>query len=453
MPNKVTQRYTDHYRDNNSIIKELSSDFVYNEREKALRIFEEKGFPTRKNETYKYTDLESVFDNDLDMSVSHQVLEIDAENLFKCEVIKLDAHLALVVKGRMVSDSIQLDNGIIISSFKEASEKHSDIFNKYYNQIAQNEEDGSVAINTALALDGVFIYIPKNKTLDKPIQIVNLQIDGKQNNMTQMRHLVVAEENSEAKVIFCDDSFTCNQHLSNSVTEIFVDKNARLEVTKIQNEHNDAQNLSSTFVKQQEHSVVTSHTVSLLGGLIRNNLHMEMDGEYCEANAYGISLLDKKQKFDNHTYIHHAHPNCNSNQLYKNIVDDHAKGVFAGTVLVDKDAQQTNAFQANNNIILTDTAKMNTKPQLIIYADDVKCSHGATVGQLDENALFYMRARGIDHKDAKMLLMYAFADEVVSKISIEALRQNTEELVGRRLSGRLANCRTCAALLVEKANL
>ena len=178
-----------------------------------------------------------------------------------------------------------------------------------------------------------------------------------------------------------------------------------------------------------------------------------MDGEYCEANAYGIALIDKQQKVDTQTYIHHAKPNCNSNQLFKNIIDDAAKGVFAGTVLVDKDAQKTNALQSNNNIILTKTAKMNTKPQLIIYADDVKCSHGATVGQLDENAMFYMRARGIEEKDAKMLLMYAFADDVVKKMSIQSLKENTEDLIQRRLSGELSLCRNCSVRILQDTSI
>jgi Fe-S cluster assembly protein SufD len=279
--------------------------------------------------------------------------------------------------------------------------------------------------------------------------VVNLQIDGQNNNSIQLRNLVIAEDNTEVKVIFCDDSLSSNKHLTNTVTEVFVGKNARVEITKMQNEHNDSINISSTYFKQKDNSVATCHTTSLLGGLIRNNVNMIMDGEYCEANAYGIALIDKKQKVDTQTYIHHAKPNCNSNQLFKNIIDDAAKGVFAGTVLVDKDAQKTNALQSNNNIILTQTAKMNTKPQLIIYADDVKCSHGATVGQLDDNAMFYMRARGIEEKDAKMLLMYAFADDVIEKMSIQSLKENTEDLVRKRLSGELSLCKNCAARILS----
>ncbi len=455
MNNKITQKYVDYYQSTEADINQKSSELVNNQRQEALDNFKVWGIPNRKVEAYKYTNLEEVFDHNLDMSMAQRPLDVDVESLFKCDVLKLDAYLAIIAKGQYASKELLINNdeSIIVCSFKDAAKKHPAIFKKYYNTLAKEKEDGSVALNTAFAYDGVFIYIPKNKQVDKPIQVVNLQVDGKLDNAVQLRHLIVAEENAEAKIIFCDDSLTSNEHFSNTVTEVFVDKSARIEMDKMQNEHSRAVNISSTFVKQMERSVVTSNTISLLGGVVRNNLYVEMAGEHCEANAYGISLIDKQQKVDTHTYIHHAYPNCNSNQLYKNIIDDAGVGAFSGTVLVDKDAQKTNAFQSNNNIILTETAKMNTKPQLIIYADDVKCSHGATVGQLDENALFYLRARGIDARDAKMLLMYAFANEVVKKINIQSLRENTEDLVRKRLSGELSLCRNCSARILREADL
>ena len=455
MKDTVIKKYIDFYQASEDILKKESSEEINRHRQKALESFKKIGFPNKTDESYKYTDLEPLFAEDLEMSIQTQKLDIDAERIFKCDVLHLDAYLALFAKGQYISQEriISNDEGIIVCSFKEAAKEYPDLFKQYYNQLAKNETDGSVAINTALAFDGVFVYVPKSKQLDKPIQVVNLQIDGATNNSIQLRNLVIVEENAEAKIIFCDDSLTSNKHLTNTVTEVFVAKNARVEITKMQNEHNDSINISSTFFNQKDQSVATCHTVSLLGGLVRNNIDMVMDGEYCEANAYGIALIDKKQKVDTKTYIHHAKPNCNSNQLFKNIVDDSATGVFAGTVLVDKDAQQTSAMQSNNNIILTEQAKMKTKPQLIIFADDVKCSHGATVGQLDDNAMFYMRARGIEEKDAKMLLMYAFADDVVKKMSIQSLKENTEDLIQRRLSGELALCRNCTARIIKGSTI
>ena len=449
MSKKVTQKYIDFFKSSEAILNKQSANEVNRHRKEAIAYFEKLGFPTKSDERYKYNDLSEAFDNDLCMSVETPTLDIDVQSVFKCDVLHLNAYLALIAKGKYLSEGLKLNDGIIVCSFQDAARKHPQIFNKYYNQLAQQQVDGSVAINTALANDGVFVYVPKNKQVDKPVQVVNLQVDGKVNNSIQLRNLVVIEENAEAKIIFCDDSLTSNKHLTNAVTEVFVEKNARVEITKMQNEHNDSINISSTLIKQEESSVVTCQTTSLLGGLIRNNVYIKMNGERCEANAYGISLIDNKQLVDTHTYIHHAYPNCNSNQLFKNIIDDEGKGAFAGTVLVDKDAQNTDAVQSNNNIILTKTAKMKTKPQLIIYADDVKCSHGATVGQLDENALFYMRARGIKQKDAKMLLMYAFADDVVKKMSIKSLKENTEDLIRRRLSGELSLCRNCSTRILK----
>lgn len=451
---EITKKYIDYFKTSETELYNLSEEVVNNHRKEAFQSFQKLGLPDKSIETYKYTDIAKAFDNDLGMAVDTPELGIDVEAIFKCDILKLDAHLALIAKGKFASkEPVQIEKGVIVCSFKEASKKYKSIFSKYYNQIAKEKEDGTIALNTALAFDGVFIYIPKNVVLQKPIQVVNIQVDGKFNNSIQVRNLVVLEEHSEAKIIFCDDSLTSNPHLTNTVTEVFVGKSSNLEISKMQNEHNASINIASTLIKQEEHSVASMHNISLLGGLIRNNVYMEMTGEHCEANAYGISLIDKKQNVDTLTYIHHAFPNCNSNQLFKNIIDDAGVGVFSGTVLVDRDAQKTNAFQSNNNIILTDTAKMNTKPQLIIYADDVKCSHGATVGQLDENALFYMRARGIEEKDAKMLLMYAFAAEVIKKMSIESLRENTEDLVRRRLSGEFSLCRNCSTRILKDSNI
>ncbi|MBN2669540.1 MAG: Fe-S cluster assembly protein SufD [Bacteroidales bacterium] len=452
---EIEKKYIDFYIDHKAILDQQSSDIVNKHRTQAIENFKFLGLPTSNDERYKYTNLSKVFDQNFDMRVGEQIVDLNVESIFKCDVIRLDAYLALLAKGQYVTKErvVSHDESIIVCSLKEAAKKYSQLFEKYYNQLAPQREDGVIELNTALAFDGVFIYVPKGKVVDKPIQIVNLQVDGKENNAIQLRHLIVLEDRAEAKLIFCDDSLTSNEHLSSAVAEVFVGENAHLEMSKMQNEHNESRNISNTIVRQSAHSVVTSNTVSLLGGVIRNNLHIEMDGEYCEANAYGIALIDKAQKVDTFTYIHHAHPNCNSNQLYKNIIDDEAVGVFSGTVLVDKNAQKTNAFQANNNIILTDKAKMNTKPQLVIYADDVKCSHGATVGQLDENAMFYMRARGIEEKDAKMLLMYAFADDVIRKMSITSLRENTEDLVRRRLSGELSLCRNCSSRILMNSTL
>ncbi len=446
----ISSRYIDFYKQHSSELTQLSSAVIDRHRAKAIDWVKHNGLPDTHNEAYKYTDISKVFDHSLDMTIGLKPVDIDVESIFKCDVLRLDAHLALIAKGQFVSKSpILQDSPVVVCSLKAAATKYPELFEKYYNTLAAQSDDATVHLNTALTYDGVFVYVPQKQQIDKPIQVVNLQIDGQHNNAVQIRNLVIVEEQAELKLVFCDDSLTSNPHFSSSVTEIFVGANAKLEVSKLQNEHNESQNISSTFIEQKTDSTVTSHQIALLGGLIRNNLYMTLDGTGAQANAYGLSLIDKHQKVDNRTFIHHAQAHCESHQLYKNIIDDSGVGVFSGTVLVDKKAQKTNAYQSNKNIILTNTAKMNTKPQLIIYADDVKCSHGATVGQLDENALFYMRARGIDEKDAKMLLMYAFADDVINKMSIASIKENIEDLVRRRLSGELSLCRNCTTRILE----
>ena len=242
-----------------------------------------------------------------------------------------------------------------------------------------------VALNTAFAKDGFVLYVPKGVILEDPIQIINILQNDVDSYSTQ-RNFIYVEEGAKAQVILCDHTLNQNQYLSNSVTEIFVGDNAEMEFYTLQNQHNKATNLNSVFVKQGRDSRATTHTATLHGGMIRNNLKFILDGENGEANMYGMAFMDRKQHVDNFTQVIHAKPHCVSNQLYKNVMDDQSSGAFSGRIHVVRDAQKTNAFQRNNNILLTDEATMQTKPQLIIDADDVKCSHGATVGQIDEES-------------------------------------------------------------------
>jgi len=280
-----------------------------------------------------------------------------------------------------------------------------------------------------------------------------MQTNSTNKKLNVLKNVFVIEENAEAKIIFCDEYLSSQKHINSVVTEVFVNKQARLSFVKMQNEHDEAFNISSVLVEQKEQSTFRSQVISLAGGQTRNNLYINLNGEQAETFAYGLSLIDKKQKTDNYTFIHHAKPNCKSYELYKNIIDEQAVGGFYGKVLVAKDAQKTNATQSNNNIVLTNEAKMKTKPQLVIFADDVKCSHGATVGQLDEEALFYMRARGIEKKEAQMLLMHAFVNDIIYSIDIKALRENIEDLVQKRLNGELSLCSNCVGRILESSKI
>jgi Fe-S cluster assembly protein SufD len=323
-----------------------------------------------------------------------------------------------------------------------ANEK-PELLENYLNRQAGLSDDPFVALNTAFAKDGFFIYIPKGVAIEKPLQIINL-LSSDEVLMATQRNLVIAEAGSQAKVLVCDHTLTTSAFLFNSVTEVFAGADALIDVYTIQNHHNQSTSISSLFCKLEHNTNLVTGTVSLHGGLIRNNLKVTFNGDHAEANVNGISFTDKKQHVDNFTVIEHASPNCLSNQIYKNVLDDESTGAFAGRIHVARDAQQTNAFQRNNNVLLSDKARMQTKPQLIIDADDVKCSHGATVGQIDEDALFFLRARGIGEKDARMMLMNAFAHEVVQKISIEPLRERIDELIEKRLNGEISRCHDCS---------
>ena len=265
------------------------------------------------------------------------------------------------------------------------------------------DQEGLVALNSAFSLDGIFVYVPKNVVVKKPIQIINISL-SENDLLIQHRNLFVLEENSEAQVIVCDHSLSPKRFLTNQVLEVYNGANSRFDFTRLQNEHLGTAQITHTYLQQERNSYVSYKNITLHGGVIRNNLNVRLNDEGCENNSLGLYFLDQGQHIDNYTLIDHAKPNSISNQLYKGILDDYSTGAFNGKILVRPDAQKTLAYQANNNILLTDDAKMNSKPQLEIYADDVKCSHGATVGQLDENALFYLRSRGINYNEARLML-------------------------------------------------
>jgi Fe-S cluster assembly protein SufD len=324
----------------------------------------------------------------------------------------------------------------------EAARQYPDLLKKHYSRYADYKKDGLVALNTAFAQDGTFVFIPKGAGYDRAVQVVNILLSP-EDLFVQHRNLIIVEDQAMARVVVCDHSLSAHHFLTNTVTEIYVGENARLDYLKLQNEHNNSSQLSSSFVHQEKNSQAIFNTVTLHGGLIRNNINIRLNGEGAENKTLGLFLADRKQHVDSYTFVDHAVPNCTSNQNFKGILDEQATGAFTGRILVRPQAQKTRAYQANNNIMLTNEARMNTKPQLEIYADDVKCSHGATVGQLDENALFYMQTRGISKKDARLLLMSAFGSEILKEVQVEPLRERLADLVDKRLHGELSRCNSC----------
>ncbi len=446
----ITDYFTSLYTSNLDELQHNSSDVVNHFRTKAFEEFNKLGIPHKKSESYKYTNVEPLLSNGYKPLLKPQGLELNPEDVFRCDIPELDTHVLILVNG-FYYDHLNKDvdiQGVVYGSFKQMAKAYPDVIKKHYDQYTGNINDGLVSLNTMLVQDGIFIHFPRNTVIEKPIQIVNLLI-SQQELMVQHRNLFIFDENSEGKIIICDHTLSPQKYLSNAVTEIYTAENARADITRIQNEHNDAVKISSMFFHQEKDSRVDCNTVSLHGGLIRNNVYAKLNGEGAENNTNGLFLTDVKQHVDSYTIIEHAKPNCFSNQLFKGVLDDQSTGAFNGKIYVARDAQKTQAYQRNNNILLTDTAKMHSKPQLEIYADDVKCSHGATMGQLDQDALFYLRTRGINSEEARLLLMYAFAHEIIGNLKTPALRDRIDDLVNKRLRGELAGCHNCNMRYVE----
>ncbi len=441
---ELQQELTNIYEQHVDTITKTSSDHINKHRTQAFDDFRRLGIPTKKNEDYRYTDLMTYLKGDYNYDIAPANFSVDLEDLFRCDIPELDTHIVLVLNGFYYQKNKpgSLPEGVIIDSLANASLKYPEIVNKHYAEYADTSLDSLAALNTLFAQDGIFIYVPRNVKIEKPIQIINVGY-SLQNLRITRRNLFVAEDGAEASVLICDHTLCKRSFITNSLTEVYTGNNAKLDLVRMQNENSNSSQISNTFVHQEADSRYSSNTISLHGGLIRNNTFVKLNGENAHNDTDGIFFSDGKQHVGNFTFIHHAKPHCTSDQLFKGILDDEATGAFNGKILVDEFAVKTQAFQRNNNILLSKTAKMNTKPQLEIYNDDVKCSHGATVGQLDTDALFYLQSRGIGKKEANHLLMYAFADEVIRKIKLEPLRDRMNEMVEKRLRGELSRCENC----------
>lgn len=442
---KTFEKYKDIYTEVRNNLENREKTFLLERRDIAFSKFVELGIPDHTNEEYKYADITQICSKDYFFEFDQASSKHDLNDFFQCAVEDMDTHVILLSNGAYYSGNKPIENlpeGVIVCGFKDANQKYPELIEKYFDKNASSIEDGIISLNTMLANDGLFIYIPENVNIDKTIQLVNLT-HGFGNKNIFKRNLFIVEKNASLKLVICDHTLNNSNNFVVDVSEAFISDNAHLEYYALQNEPNQSGVINSLIVNQERYSSFTGLALSLHGGIIRNNLYVKLSGEYSEANLYGLFLTDRNQRIDNYTFIDHAVPNCLSNELYKGILDDSAKGSFSGKILVRKDAQKTTAYQTNNNLCLTADAKMRTKPQLEIYADDVKCSHGATVGQLDENALFYLRSRGIDFKEARLMLMFAFANDILRNIKIEPLRNRVSNLINSRLRGEFSDCSHC----------
>lgn len=412
-------------------------DLLNHVREDAIEFFDQLGFPHNKIEDWKYTSLKKALQPEYKPAYSDITSSVNESMLENVRIPGVASNLVVLINGQFSREHSQIhekDESIIIKGLNEAQKDHPEMVKAHFAQYADYTQDGMTALSTAFSHDGVFIHIPKNKVVNYPVQILHLQMVHDQDLFTQPRLILDVQEGADLKVIENYQTFGEYSSFLNYVTEGNVGPNASLKHYKFQNDAYNAYQVNTLEIAQDMDSRVSNYTVTLGGGLTRNTTNFRVNGENCETNLYGLYMTKDQQVVDNHTIVDHKVPHCESNELYKGIMDDKSLAVFNGKVFVRKNAQKVNAYQSNRNTLLSDQATVNAKPQLEIWADDVKCSHGATSGQLDENQLFYMRARGLEYEQAEALLVYAFAAEVISYIELEPMKDYINSLIADRLN-------------------
>lgn len=442
----VEQQYIDLFSQTQEMICNHSPAVMNAPRAAAFAYFEQLGLPTRKLEKYKYTDISKYFETDYGLNLNRLPIPVNPYQVFKCDVPNMSTSLFFVVNDAFYNKSLptaELPQGVLFGGLKEMAEQHPELVSKYYGKLADSSKDGVTAFNTTFAQDGVLFYVPKNVVIEKPIQLINI-LRADVNFMVNRRVLIILEEGAQACLLVCDHALDNVDFLTTQVIEVFVGENAVFDMYELEETHTNSVRISNLFVEQAAGSNVLLNNMTLHNGTTRNTTQVTLAGQGAQTTLCGMAIEDKNQHVDNHTSIDHAVPHCTSKELYKYVLDDKATGAFAGLVLVRPDAQHTSAQQTNRNLCATREARMYTQPQLEIYADDVKCSHGATIGQLDDTALFYMRTRGIAEKEARLLLMFAFVNEVIDTIRLEPLKERLHLLVEKRFRGELNNCHGCA---------
>ena len=458
-------QYIELYEQARQLIMDHAPEAMNAVRDQAFEDFRRQGFPSKKVERYKYTDLQRLFAPDYGVNLSRLKIPVDPYQAFRCDVPNLSTLLFFMVNDMFysaeeypvsplkffASDASFAKNsgeekGYIIGSMRD----YPEIVSKYYARLAKTGDDAVTALNTMLAQDGLLVYVPKNVKVSRAVQVINILKATPQNAQRQVadlmvnrRVLIVLEEGAEIKMLFCDHAADDRRFLATQVIEAYVGENASLDLYCLEETHYQNVRVSNVYIDQQRDSRVNHNVITLHNGTTRNKLDLTFSGEGAECQCYGCVIADKQQHVDNNTLITHRVPHCTSNELYKYVLDDKATGAFAGRVLVEHGAQKTTSQMTNQNLTATKEARMYTQPMLEIYADDVKCAHGSTVGQLNDAALFYMRQRGISLREARLLLQNAFINEVIDKMQLEPLRDRLHYLVEKRFRGELNKCDGC----------
>ena len=435
------QQYIELYKQARQMIFNHAPKAMNAVRDQAFEDFRKQGFPSKKVERYKYTDIQKLFTLDYGVNLNRLEIPVDPYQAFRCDVPNLSTSLYFVVNDAFynkVLPQAHLPEGVIVGSLRD----NPYFIEKYYARLAKTSEDAVTALNTMLAQDGLLVYVPKNVKVDRAIQVINI-LRGDVDLMVNRRVLIILEEGAEIKMLFCDHAADDKNFLATQVIEAYVGDNASLDLYCLEETHAKNVRVSNVYIDQQRDSRVNHNVITLHNGITRNKLDLTFSGEGAECGCYGCVIADKQQHVDNNTLIIHKAPHCTSNELYKYVLDDKAVGAFAGKVLVEHGAQKTASQMTNQNLTATKEARMFTQPMLEIYADDVKCAHGSTVGQLNDAALFYMRQRGISLEEAKLLLQNAFINEVIDHMNLEPLRDRLHYLVEKRFRGELNKCAGC----------
>ncbi len=439
------QQYTDLFRSEQVLLDQHSTPMMNALRRQALSDLETQGLPMRKTENYRYTDMEQLFAPDYGVNLRRVQFPVNPHDIFKCSVPNLSTSLYFVINDLFCSQAMPkapLPEGVIVDSLQRIATEKPELLQPFYGQLARTDQDPVNALNTMLAQDGLLVYVPRNVVVERSLQIVNI-LRSDVDLMVNRRVLIILETGAQAKILTCDHAIDNRPFLATQVTEAFVGENAHLELYDLESTHLNNHRVANTFVRQDRYSTFNAATITMHNGLTRNMMTVDLAGEYAQASVNGCVVADKQQHVDNNTLIHHLVANCQSDELYKYVLDDEAVGAFAGRVLVDRDAQKTISNEVNANLCSTPQARMFSQPMLEIYADDVKCSHGSTVGQLNEQALFYMRQRGISEAEARMLLKFAFVGTVIDAIQLVPLRDRLHYLMEKRFRGELAKCDGC----------
>ena len=456
---KSEQQYIELYQQARELIFTHAPEAMNAVRDEAFEDFCRQGFPSKKVERYKYTDIQKLFAPDYGVNLNRLEIPVDPYAAFRCDVPNLSTSLYFVVNDsffrgersevrgeRIPHASPHLPEGVIVGSLRD----YPDLVTKYYSKLAKTGEDAITALNTMLAQDGMMVYVPKNVKVDRAIQVINILKSPSSNTqhpspsfMVNRRVLIVLEEGAEIKMLFCDHAADDRNFLATQVIEAYVGENASLDLYCLEETHYKNVRVSNVYIDQQANSRVNHNVITLHNGVTRNKLDLTFSGEGAECECYGCVIADKEQHVDNNTLITHKVSHCTSSELYKYVLDDKSTGAFAGRVLVEHGAQKTTSQMTNQNLTATKDARMYTQPMLEIYADDVKCAHGSTVGQLNDAALFYMRQRGISLDEARLLLQNAFINEVIDKMRLEPLRDRLHYLVEKRFRGELNKCAGC----------